>query len=117
MRVPCLAFAFVTLASGQVASAQDLAGTVNGGGGPIAQSSVTLWAAGEGAPAKLAETRTGDDGAFRLQVGTQTTDGVLYLTARGGEPKAGGSPGANPAIALMAMVGTSALREVTINEL
>ncbi|MGE3869825.1 MAG: hypothetical protein AB7F51_09960, partial [Pseudorhodoplanes sp.] len=119
MRLPFFAFTFVTiLFFGQVASAQQLVGNVNGGGGPIAKSTVTLWAAGEQVPTKLAETSTGDDGVFRLQVDIQKANGgVLYLTARGGEPKIGASQGANPAIALMAMLGTAAPKEVTINEL
>ncbi|WP_065750645.1 hypothetical protein [Bradyrhizobium paxllaeri] len=118
MRLPFLAFAFVAQGFGQVASAQQLVGNVNGGGGPIAKSTVTLWAAGEAAPIKLSEASTGDDGAFRFQFDTQRAGGgVLYLTARGGEPKIGGSRGANPAIALMATLGTTAPKEVTINEL
>ena len=118
MHLSFMAFAFGILAFGQVASAEHLAGTVTGGGGPIAQSTVTLWAAGEGIPTKLSETSTGEDGAFRVQVDAQTAGGgVLYLTARGGEPRVGGSQGTNPAIALMATLGTTALRDVTINEL
>lgn len=118
MRLPLLAFAFVTVNFGQVAAAEQLAGYVNGGGGPIANSTVTLWAAGEGAPVKLSETRSGDEGAFRFEFDTQKAgDGVLYLIARGGEPKIGGSRGANPAIALMATLGTTAPKDVTINEL
>ena len=41
------AFAFVMAAFAQVASAEQLAGNVIGGGGPIVKSSVTLWAADE----------------------------------------------------------------------
>ena len=118
MRMPFLAFAFVTVVFGQVASAQELVGHVNGGGGPIAKSTVTLWAARQGAPTKLSETNTSDDGAFGFQFDTQKAgDSVLYLTAIGGEPKIGGSQGPNPAIVLMATVGTTAPKEVTINEL
>ncbi|HMR34580.1 MAG TPA: hypothetical protein PKA13_26385 [Geminicoccaceae bacterium] len=106
------------MAFGQVAAAEQLTGNVAGGGGPIAKSAVTLWAAGEGAPAKLSETSSGDDGAFRLDFDAQKAGGgVLYLTARGGEPKIGGSQGANPAIALMATLGATAPKEATINEL
>ncbi|AMA57029.1 hypothetical protein BCCGELA001_12765 [Bradyrhizobium sp. CCGE-LA001] len=117
MRVPFLAFTLVALTVSH-ASAQQLLGKVNGGGGPIATSTVTLWAAGEGAPTKLSETSTGDDGAFRLQFDTEKAGGgVLYLTAKGGEPKIGGSHGPNPAIALMTTLGTTAPKEATINEL
>ena len=118
MRLPYLAFAFLTAVFGQAASAQQLVGKVAGGGGPIARSTVTLWAAGQGAPAKLAETSTDDDGAFHVRFDTQQAGGgVLYLTARGGEPRTGGSRAANPAIALMATLGSTAPAEVTVNEL
>ncbi len=118
MRLPFLTFIFAIVAFGQVASAEQLTGYVNGGGGPIANATVTLWAAGEGAPVKLSETRSGDDGAFRVEyVAEKAGGGVLYLTARGGEPKIGGFQGANPAIALMATLGEAAPKEVTINEL
>lgn len=116
MRLPFLAF--VTTLSIQAASAEQLVGNVKGGGGPIAKSVVTLWAAGEGAPTKLSETSTGDDGGFSLEFDARKAGGgVLYLTAKGGEPKIGGSQGANPAIALMATLGDAAPKEVTINEL
>lgn len=113
-----LAIAFVTLFCGQVAAAEQVAGIVAAGGRPIAGSSVTLWAAGPGAPARLAETRTADDGAFRVEFDARKTGGgVLYLIARGGEPKAGMSRAANPAIALMVTLGTAAPTQVTVNEL
>jgi hypothetical protein len=110
MRTPIfLAFAFVTAVFGQVASAQQLVGHVEGSGNPIAKSTVTLWAARQGASTKLSETITRDDGAFDLQFDTQKAGGgVLYLTAIGGEPKIASSQGANPAIALMATLGTTA---------
>ena len=49
MHMPFLAFAFVTAAFGQVASAQQFVGDV-AGGGPIAKSTVTIWGAGQGTP-------------------------------------------------------------------
>jgi hypothetical protein len=58
MRAPFLAFALVALSYGH-APAQELLGKVNGGGGPIAKSTVTLWTAGEGAPIKLSEPADG----------------------------------------------------------
>src|SRR5271165_5527246 len=118
MRAPLLAFALVTVAFGQVAAAQQLVGHVYGGGGPVAESTVTLWAAGQGAPTKLSETKAREDGAFDLTFDTQRAGGdVLYLIARGGTPKVGGSQGANPAITLMATLGANPPKEVTINEL
>ncbi len=122
MRLPVLACALnLSLAAAflaQATSAEQLTGKVNGGGGPIARSTVTLWAAGEGVPARLSETSTGDDGAFRLEFDARKAGGgVLYLVARGGEPRIGGSQGANPAIALMTTLGPAAPSSVTINEL
>ena len=48
------------------ASAQSLNGQVLGAGAPIANTTVTLWAASAGAPAQLAQARTGADGRFAL---------------------------------------------------
>ena len=45
-----------------------LNGQVLGGGAPIANSTVTLWAASAGAPKQLAQARTGADGRFALAV-------------------------------------------------
>lgn len=118
MRLLFVVSVLLTSSFAQFASAQPLVGHVKGAGGPIAKSAVTLWSAGEGAPTRIAETSTGDDGAFRLAFDRQKADGrVLYLTARGGVPKVGGSQRANPAIALMATLGTTTPKEVTINEL
>ncbi len=93
-------------------------GQVQAGGGPIAKATVTLWAAGPGAPQKLAETQTKDDGSFDLEsAGKKDDAGVLYLIAKSGEPKVGGDKGLNPAITLMATLGTTPPTRVTINEL
>src|SRR5271167_1680918 len=100
-----------------VASPDNIGGKVEGSSGPIAKATVTLWAAGPGAPQKLAETQTNDDGSFDLKnAGRKDDAGVLYLIATGGEPKAGGDKGSNPAITLMATLGTAPLQRVTINE-
>src|SRR6266567_4694307 len=100
------------------ASPDNIGGKVEGGGGPIAKATVTLWAAGPGAPQKLAETQTKDDGSFDLaSAGGKDDAGVLYLIAKGGEPKVGGDKGPNPTITLMATLGTTPPKRVTINEL
>jgi DNA-binding beta-propeller fold protein YncE len=96
----------------------NIGGKVEGGSSPIAKATVTLWAAGPGAPQKLAETQTKDNGSFDLRFGEGNARGtVLYLIAKSGEPKVGGTKGPNPAITLMAMLGTMAPKRVTINEL
>jgi len=115
-----LAFVVAGLLAAVPAMAQphNIGGKVEGGGGPIAEATVTLWGAGRGAPQKLAETKTKDDGSFDLEsAGGKDDAGVLYLIAKGGEPKVGGDRGSNPAITLMATLGTTPPKRVTINEL
>jgi len=47
-------------------SAPILDGQVLGGGAPIANSTVTLWAAGDRAPKQLGQARSGADGRFTI---------------------------------------------------
>src|SRR5262249_47189556 len=107
-------------ASAQGGQGPQLAGKVQGAGSPIAGSTVTLYAAGEGKPTQLAQGKTNDDGGFRLDIGADkvkgTADKVLYLVARGGTPKADGGKGLNDAIALLAVLGTKLPKKVTVNE-
>jgi hypothetical protein len=103
------------------AGADELDGKVQGAGSPIAGSTVTLYAAGEGAPAQLAQGKSADDGTFKLDVGTDALRGaagkVLYLVARGGTSKAAAANGPNDAVALMALLGAELPKTVTVNEL
>ena len=109
--------AAATVWGARSARAQQIDGIVQGGGGPIATATVTLWAAGQGAPRKVGETSTRDDGGFALRGVPQTADGeVLYLVARGGQPKVGGGSGANDAIGLMALLGAQPPAKVVVNE-
>ena len=41
-------------------------GQVQAGGGPLAYSTVTLWAASAGEPRQLAQVKSGSDGRFQL---------------------------------------------------
>ena len=82
----------------------------------LAGSTVTLFAAGDGEPVQLAQGMTGDDGAFKLDVVAVSSDKVLYLVARGGTPKAAADKSPNDAIALLAVLGTSLPKKVTVNE-
>jgi hypothetical protein len=108
----------VALFAASPAPAQALRGQVLGGGAPIANSTVTLWAASAGAPKQLAQARTGADGRFALNAaGTPGEDALLYLVATGGQPTANPASGDNPAIALMTVVGSHPLANVTINEM
>jgi hypothetical protein len=90
-------------------------GRVLAGGKPVAGSTVTLFSASAGAPAKLAEAKTDDQGAFTL-AGGSTAQGSLYVVAKGGRPLARPDRGPNPAIAFLAVLGPSLPKTVTVNE-
>jgi hypothetical protein len=96
------------------ATADALEGKVLGGGRPITNSTVTLWAAGDGA---LGQARTGADGGFTLNSTGQTGAVSLYLIAKGGQLQANAQGDDNPAIALMTVVGGNLPATVTINEM
>jgi hypothetical protein len=96
------------------AFAADIKGQVMGGGAPIAQSTVTLWAASSDAPKQLAQTKTDNEGRFEIRNPGAQTDSSLYLVATGGEPR--GKGGDNPAITLLAVVGSKPPAAVVINE-
>ena len=98
-------------------SAAGLQGQVLGTGAPIASSTVTLWAASAGAPKQLAQAKTGADGRFSLNTPVApSTDTSLYLVAKGGQASANKGGGDNPAIALIAVLGSKPPTSVTINE-
>ncbi len=64
-RPAATALASLVLLAGP-AFAAPLDGQVLGAGAPIANSTVTLWQAGSGAPRQLAQARSGADGRFTL---------------------------------------------------
>jgi hypothetical protein len=100
------------------AFAAPLDGQVLGAGAPIANSTVTLWQAGSGAPRQLAQARSGADGRFSFTApDAPLAEGSLYLVARGGTPAAGKGSGDNPAIALLSVLGAMAPAKVTVNEM
>jgi hypothetical protein len=108
----------LALATGQVSAADSIKGQVLGAGAPIANSTVTLWAATAGAPKQLTQVRTGADGSFTMMVpDSRPVDAVLYLVAKGGTPAANKVGANNPAIVLMTVLGTTVPKNVTINEL
>ena len=93
-------------------------GQVQAGGGPLANSTVTLWAANAGDPKQLAQTQTGSDGRFEL--GTDETPGAdvsLYLVAKGGVATVNKGSSNNPAIALLTVLGNTPPDKVVINEM
>jgi streptogramin lyase len=104
--------------SGPAGAAVRIEGQVQAGGGPLTNSTVTLWGASAGEPRQLAQTKTGSDGRFELgSEETLGTDVILYLVARGGEATVNKGGGDNPAAALLAVLGNTAPPKVVINEM
>src|SRR5215470_12127529 len=109
------------------AAAVSIDGQVIIGGAPVAVSTVTLWEADTNAPRQLAQAQTGNDGRFRLNADGKGA--VLYVIAKGGQVsgkptmalsgQASGSRSTvdNPAIALLAVLGSGPPSKVVINEL
>ena len=93
-------------------------GQVQAGGGPLANSTVTLWAASTADPRQLAQTKTSSDGRF--QIDSQETIGadvILYLIAKGGEAAVKKGSGDNPAVALLSVLGNTPPPKVVVNEM
>jgi hypothetical protein len=109
------AVGFLSLAN-IAALAAELSGTVQGAKQPIAGSTVTLFAAGTDAPKQLARGNSDDSGTFALSYADAPADSVVYVVAKGGTPKAAVANGPNDAIGLMAVLGTTLPKRVTINE-
>src|SRR5262252_2193155 len=102
--------------AGRAFAAESIRGQVLGGSAPIANSKVTLYAATAGEPRQLAQTKTDNQGQFEVRVTGAPRDSILYLLAFGGEPKVRGG-GDNPAIALLAVLGSKPPAHVVINEM
>src|SRR5277367_2695845 len=117
--VTALVFAFMTVVFAAPANAaENINGQVLGAGAPIANSTITLWAASAGAPKQLAQTRTSADGRFAISAAEAPgSDSSLYLVAAGGTPAANKANGDNPAIALIAVLGSKFPANVTVNEM
>jgi hypothetical protein len=100
------------------AAAVRIEGRVDAGGGPLAMSTVTLWAASAGEPKQLAQTRSSADGRFELRSNeTPSKDVILYVVAKGGEATVNKGSGDNPAIALLSVLGNTPPAKVVINEM
>ncbi len=92
-------------------------GQVQGGGGPIANSTVTLWAASANAPAQLAQVKTDATGHFEISTDQSPSNDIsLYFIAKGGKPAVTKAGGDNPAIGLMTVLGAALPAKVTVNE-
>ena len=93
-------------------------GQVQIGGGPLANSTVTLWSASVDQPRQLAQTKTNDSGRFEISIQETPADNVvLYMVAKGGEAAIKKGSGDNPAIALLTVLGNTPPAKVVINEL
>src|SRR6516164_1565655 len=116
--VSLLTLVILMCASGPTAAAVRIEGQVQAGGGPLANSTVTLWAASAGQPRQLAQATTNNDGQFEL--GSQESpdaDTILYLVAMGGIPAVNKGSGDNPAIALLLVLGNTPPSNVVVNEM
>lgn len=94
-----------------------ISGTVFGSGSPVSGATVTLYAAGSGAPTQLAQETTDNDGRFNLSGINTSGDAVLYLTAKGGKITGAIDQGPNNSLTLMSLLGNNPPSSVTINEL
>ena len=113
-----LTFGVLGFECGPTAAAVRIEGQVQAGGGGIADSSVTLWAASAGEPRQLAQARTNGDGHFELtSQETPGADVILYVVAKGGEALVNRGAGDNPAIAMLSVLGNSPPSTVVINEM
>ena len=100
------------------AAAFRIGGQVQAGGGAVANSTVTLWAASAGEPKQLAQTQTSSDGHFQLATDeTPGADVSLYLIAKGGHATVKTGSDNNPAIALLTVLGSARPGKVVINEM
>jgi hypothetical protein len=122
MKTTCMQIIFAAALVGMpaftttVVRAADLAGNVIGAGKPITGSTVTLFAAGTGAPAQLAQGKTDGSGAFNLTYAAAPMDSILYVVAKGGTPQAATGKGPNDAIALLAVLSGTPPKKVVVNE-
>ena len=75
-----LTIALFGYACGTAAAAVRILGQVQTGGGPLASSTVTLWAAGAGELKQLAQGKTGADGRFQLRTAGTSGKDVIDAT-------------------------------------
>jgi hypothetical protein len=112
-----LAVACFGLICGPAGAAISIEGQVQGGGAPIANSTVTLWSASANAPSQLSQVKTDAGGRFQISIDqSPSKDTSFYLVATGGEPAANKAGGNNPAIGLITVLGNALPAKVTINE-
>jgi hypothetical protein len=109
---------FLGLACGAADAAVRIDGQVQAGGGPVANSTVILWAGSAGDPKQLAQGKTADDGSFALDADAAPGPGeTLYLVAKGGVAAVNKGAGDNSALALLTVLGGTPPAHVTVNEM
>ena len=114
-RVAAVFLMFGLLACGPADAEVRIDGQAQAGGGLLASSAVTLWAAGSGEPKQLAQTITGNDGHFAIKHAGNAPYGCrLDLVAGGGQAKGNGD---NPAITLLTVLGNTPPANVVVNEM
>jgi hypothetical protein len=105
-------------ANSPAAAAVRIEGQVQIGGGAVAGSTVSLWAASADAPARLAQAQTDALGRFVVSVdATPSGASSLYLVASGGAPAVAKTGGDNQGIALLSVLGNDPPAKVVVNEL
>jgi hypothetical protein len=93
---------------GVATAAVHVEGQAQVGGSPLANSTVTLWAASSGEPKQLVQATTGSDGRFDLASQEDIgADIILYAIARGGDSR----------VALLSVLGHTPPAKIVINEL
>ena len=103
--------------TGPAEAAVHVEGQVQAGGGAVAGSAVSLWAASAESPVRLSQVQSDVDGNFVISV-DQTPSGAAsyYLIANGGIAATSKASGANGAIALLAVLGGTPPARVIVNE-
>ena len=105
-------------ASGAADAAVRIEGQVQIGGGAVAGSKVSLWAASADAPARLAQVQADADGRFAISVdATPSGASSLYLVASGGAPAVNKAGDDNKGLDLLAVLGKDPPPKVVVNEL
>ena len=113
-----LAAGLIIGAISSATAAVRMEGQVQAGGGAVANSTVTLWAAGADDPKQLGQAKTGADGRFSLSSDeTPGSSASLYLVATGGVASVNKASGDNPSIAFLTVLGGALPPTVTINEM
>ena len=105
--------AVLAMISAVPALATEVHGHVSTAQGPLADSAVTLWAAGAGEPAQVAQVHSDADGNFVLNA--DANGAVLYVIAKGGH--LAGKAEAPAALALLSMLGEHLPDTIAVNEL